>query len=284
MSRPRAWVTGAGGLLGDYLARLAREAAPGWEVVPLTRAALDLLDFAAVRERFTRERPRLVLHCAALSRSPDCEADPALARRLNVDVPALLAELAERGRLVSFSTDLVFDGRHGHYAESDDASPLGVYGATKLAGERAVVAVRNHIVLRTSLNAGVSPTGDRAFNEALRRAWMAGQTARLFTDEFRSPIPAEVTARAAWELALRAPGGVYHVGGAERLSRWEIGQLLAARWPELRPKLEPASIRDFTGPPRPADTSLNSAKAQAWLSFPLPGLGTWLAAHPDERF
>lgn len=279
-----AWITGAGGLIGNYLVQTARDFAPEWHVVPLTRARLDLLDFAAVRRAFREDRPRLVIHCAALSRSTECQANPDLARRLNVEVTALLAELAAEVPLVFFSTDLVFDGRKGRYVETDPVGPLSVYAETKAAAEQIVLANPRHTVVRTSLNGGTSPRGDRGFNEELRRAWQAGRPVTLFTDEFRSPIPAVVTARAVWELVRAERPGLYHLAGAERLSRWQIGQLVAARWPQLAPQLVAGSLRDYTGAPRAPDTSLDCAKLQPLLSFPLPGLSQWLAAHPDEPF
>jgi dTDP-4-dehydrorhamnose reductase len=118
----------------------------------------------------------------------------------------------------------------------------------------------------------------------MRRAWEGGQAVHLFSDEFRSPIPAQVTARAIWQLLARNKAGLYHVAGSQRLSRLQIGQLLAARWPRLHPRIVPGSLREYTGAPRPPDTSLNCAKAQQCLSFPLPGLTKWLAEHPDEVF
>jgi dTDP-4-dehydrorhamnose reductase len=93
-----------------------------------------------------------------------------------------------------------------------------------------------------------------------------------------------VTAHAVWELVDRNQTGLLHVAGSERLSRWQIGQLLATRWPQLNPRIEPASLRDYQGAPRAPDTSLNCAKAQKFLSFPLPGLTGWLASHPEEIF
>ncbi len=186
--------------------------------------------------------------------------------------------------LFFLSSDLVFDGRTGNYDETAPVNPLSVYAETKVAAEQIILANPRHTVIRTSLNGGASPTGDRGFNEQMRRAWQAGQTLRLFTDEFRSPIPAEVTARAIWELAGQGRTGLYHLAGSERLSRWQIGQLLAARWPELQPRIEAGSLKDYAGPPRAPDTSLNCAKAQALLSFQLPGLTGWLSAHPDEAF
>lgn len=250
----------------------------------LTRDRLDLADSAAVRAEFRRQRPGLVIHCAALSKSPECEAKPALARQLNVEVTALLAGLAAEIPLFFLSTDLVFDGRAGNYDESAAVNPLSVYAETKVAAEQVLRANPRHTVIRTSLNGGVSPTGDRGFNEQMRRAWQAGQTLRLFTDEFRSPIPAAVTARAIWELAGQGATGLYHIAGRERLSRWEIGRLLAARWPHLAPVIEATSLKEYQGAPRAPDTSLNCAKAQALLSFRLPGLTEWLSAHPEETF
>ena len=278
------WITGAGGLIGSYLVRAAPRFAPDATLVALTRDRLELTDAAAVRAAFRLQSPQLVIHCAAITSSPECEANPALARKINVEVTALLAELAADIPLFFMSTDLVFDGRIGRYDETAPVNPLSLYAATKVAAEQIVLANPRHTVIRTSLNGGTSPTGDRGFNEQTRRAWQGGRTVRLFTDEYRSPIAAEVTARAIWELAALNRPGLYHVAGSERLSRWQIGQLLAARWPELKPGIEPSSLKEYTGAPRSPDSSLNSAKAQALLSFRLPGLTEWLSSHPDETF
>lgn len=279
-----AWITGAHGLIGSQFVRAAPSHAPDWNVRGLTRADFDLTDFPTVRQAFATEKPQLIIHCAALSRSPVCQADPGLAHKLNVDVTANLAGLAANIPFYFFSSDLVFDGRHGNYDESASPNPLSVYAETKVAAEKIVLANPRHTVIRASLNGGVSPTGDRGFNEEMRRAWQKGCSLKFFTDEFRTPIPASVTARAVWELAARNESGLYHVAGSERLSRWQIAQLIAARWPQLHPKLEAGSLKDYQGAPRPADASLNCAKVQKLLSFPLPGLTEWLAAHPDESF
>jgi dTDP-4-dehydrorhamnose reductase len=278
------WITGAGGLIGNYLVQTAPQFAPGWFVRGLTRADLDLADFDAVRRTFRSDAPELVIHCAALSKSPECQKNPGLARKLNVEVTALLAELAADVPFIFFSTDLVFDGRTGNYDESATVNPLSVYAETKAVAEKIVLANPRHTVIRTSLNGGTSPTGDRGFNEQLRQAFTDGQTVKLFTDEFRNPIPAVVTARAAWELAAQNKPGVYHVAGSERLSRWELGNLIAPRWPQLNPKLEAGSLKEYRGAPRAPDTSLNCAKVQQLLSFPLPALTEWLAERPGEEF
>src|SRR5688572_28720983 len=102
------WITGAGGLIGHCLVQNSGEGAPASLTVGLTRAELDLLDFAAVQQRFKQEQPSLIIHCAAISKSPACQAQPELARKLNVEATRALAELAADATFVFFSTDLVF--------------------------------------------------------------------------------------------------------------------------------------------------------------------------------
>jgi dTDP-4-dehydrorhamnose reductase len=266
------WITGAGGLIGSWLAKTAP---PRCAVRSLTRSELDLTEFPAVTRLFRSEQPGVVIHCAALSRSPECQANPALAHKLNVQATSHLADLAAPVPFFFFSSDLVFDGRLGNYDETAAVHPLSVYAETKVVAEELVLKNRLHCVIRTSLNAGPSPSGDRGFDEQIHRAWKQGQTLRFFADEFRCPIPAEATARAVWELVLENHAGLFHIAGSERLSRLQIGQTLAARWPELHPRYEPASIADWRGAPRPADTSLNCAKIQRLLSFQLPRWSDW---------
>lgn len=282
--KPLAWITGANGLIGNYLVRTAPKLVPNCQVRALSRTDFDLLDFAAVRREFQKDRPQLVIHCAAITDIAQAQADPGLTRRINVEVTKLLAELSADIQFAFFSSDLVFDGRKGNYAETDAVNPIHLYGETKVAAEQIVLKNPRHLVVRTSINGGISRGGKRGFNEQLRLAWQSGRRMKLFTDEFRCPIFAGETARAVWELVGKKRAGLFHVAGAEKLSRWQIGQLLARRWPELKANIEPGSAKDFPGPPRAPDTSLNISKVQKNLSTPLHGLAEWLSANPDEPF
>jgi dTDP-4-dehydrorhamnose reductase len=202
------WITGANGLIGNYLAQTAPKYAPRWRLRALTRDQLDLLDFDAVRREFQKDQPQLVIHCAAVSTIAVAQSNPDLARRVNVDVTALLAGLAADIPFIFFSSDLVFDGRKGNYVESDAVNPIHVYGETKLAAEQIVLCNPHHTVVRTSLNGGISRAGNRGFNEQLRRSLQTSQGMKLFTDEFRCPIPAVETARAVWDLANQEQAGL----------------------------------------------------------------------------
>jgi dTDP-4-dehydrorhamnose reductase len=284
LTEPLAWITGANGLIGNYLIQTATKFAPRWRVRALTREQFDLLDFKTVEREFKKDRPQLVIHCAAISRVADAQKNPELAKKINVEVTQFLAELASEIQFVFFSTDLVFDGRKGNYAETDAPNPLHFYGETKAAAEQIVLKNPKHLVVRTSINGGISKTGNRGFNEQFKTSLQSSGGMTLFTDEFRCPIFAGETARAIWELVGKNSAGIFHVAGAEKLSRWQIGELLVKRWPEITTKIQAGSAKDFSGPPRALDASLDISKVQKILSAPLPGLGEWLAQNPNEPF
>ncbi len=274
---PRAIITGAAGLIGQYLVKTASRWAPGWDVLGLSRAELDLTERSNLETRIHALKPDLLIHCAALSRTKDCEQDPERAHRINVEVTAHLARLSHDIPFIFLSSGEVFDGRTGWYGETDEPNPINVYGQTKLQAERTVLQNSGHTVIRIVLTAGMSERGDRSFVEDMCRAVKAGKDVTLYTDEFRCPLPAGIVARAVWELVDRKQPGLYHLGGSERLSRWEIGEALLPWYPELKSRLVEGSARNHVGSPCPSDLSLRCDKIQRLLSFRIPGFREWLA-------
>src|SRR5208283_729158 len=140
-------VTGASGLLGASLLRSAIDL--GWETVGLCHqhvirdstipvARVDLTDDSATRKLLFDLRPDAIVHCAAATNVDWCEDNPNQAQAINVQVSAVLAEIAAslNARLMYVSTDSVFDGKRGGYVETDEPAPLNVYAKSKLAGER----------------------------------------------------------------------------------------------------------------------------------------------------
>jgi dTDP-4-dehydrorhamnose reductase len=274
---PRAIITGAAGLIGQYLVKTAPTWAPHWDVQGLTRVDLDLTDRPEVERTWRSLKPGAVIHCAALSRTKDCELDPQKARRINAAATAHLARLSQGIPFIFLSSGEVFDGQKGWYDEADEAVPINVYGQTKLEAEPAVLWNPRHTVLRIVLTAGTSQSGDRSFVEDMVRTAREGKPVTLYADEFRCPLPAGVIARVIWELIDRERPGLYHLGGPERLSRWEIGQALLPWYPDLEGHLVEASARNHAGAPRPPDLSLRCNKIQSLLSFRIPGFREWLA-------
>jgi len=279
---PSAIITGAAGLIGQYLIRTAPRWAPDWVARGLTRADLELTDRIAVERAWQSIKPSAVIHCAALSRTKDCEQNPDEARRINVSVTAHLAQLSQGIPFLFLSSGGVFDGTIGWYGETDEPNPINVYGETKLEAEQVVLRNPRHSAVRIALTAGTSQNHDRSFVEDMSRSASAGRNVTLFADEFRCPLPAGAIARALWELLVRDRPGLYHLGGSQRLSRWDIGQALVPWYPELHGHLVKGSSRDHQGAPRPGDLSLKCGKIQRLLSFPLPGLRDWLAGRTSR--
>jgi dTDP-4-dehydrorhamnose reductase len=284
LTKPLAWITGANGMIGNYLVKTAPRFAPRWRARAITRSDFDLLDFETVKREFKKDKPQLIVHCAAISVISEAQKNPTLTRLINVEVTKQLTELSAEIQFIFFSTDLVFDGHKGNYIETGAPNPLHFYGETKVVGEQIVLKNPKHVVVRTSINGGISRSGNRGFNEQLRRSLQTGHDMKLFTDEYRCPIPAIETTRVIWELANKNCAGLFHVAGAEKLSRWQIGQLLVKRWPEIKKKIEAGSAKDFSGPPRALDTSLDISKVQKVLSAPLSGLTGWLEKNPNDPF
>jgi len=277
---PRAIITGAAGLIGQYLVKTASRWAPDWEVMGLSRADLELTETLNVEARIHALKPDLLIHCAALSRTKACEQDPEQARRINVEATAHLAQLSKDIPFIFLSSGEVFEGKAGWYGETDEPNPINVYGRTKLEAEQAVLEHSGHTVVRIVLTAGTSETGDRSFVEDMCRTAKSGKDVTLYADEFRCPLPAGVIARAIWELVDRKQPGLYHLGGSERLSRWEIGETLLPWYPELNGRLMTGSARSHVGSPRPTDLSLRCDKIERLLSFRIPGFREWLAGRP----
>ena len=276
------WITGAAGLIGQ---ELVRTAPVGVRAIPIARPEVDLTDAEAVRAALLRDRPSLILHAAAMAKPADCQRDPAAARRINVEATRRLCALAGDAPVWFLSTDLVFDGRKGGYTETDPVSPVNVYGETKVEAEAAVLQNPRNAVFRLSMNGGVSQSGDRGFNEEFRRTLAQGKPMTLFTDEFRCPIAAGWTAQTLWSLIGR-PGvqGIFHLCGGQKLSRYQIGEILVKRWGLSDVKLSGGSVRDYQGPPRSPDTSMKPQKLEVLLGTRFPGLDEWLAQNPHAPF
>jgi dTDP-4-dehydrorhamnose reductase len=187
------------------------------EVVPLERSELDLASADSIRMAVRSVAPEVIVNAAAYTAVDRAETEESLARLVNAEAPAVLAEEARRtgALLVHFSTDYVFDGeKPAPYLESDVTSPLNAYGRSKLAGEQAVQASRcRHLIFRTSW---VYSTGGANFLLTMLRLAREGRPLRVVDDQHGAPTSSRMIATAVAEV-LAKPGehnGLYHMTAA----------------------------------------------------------------------
>ena len=266
----RVLVTGAAGYLGWFVAgELCRR---GYLVVGTSRdgegmpegveaVSLQLDDGGSTAaELVARLRPAVILHLAALSSPDDCARDPERAQRVNGSATGALARAAAGcgGYLVYTSTDLVFDGTRAPYREEDPPGPMGPYMATKVLGEQEVLAVSEEfLVARVALLYGRRGGRKGSFSDWLLQQATRGQSATLFTDQWRTPAEVEDAASILADLLERRPGGLLHLGGPERVSRYEHGLALVQGHGLDGGVCQPIQVQDLPHlAPRPADASL----------------------------
>lgn len=256
---------GRHGHLGTHVVETAR--AGGHDVVAVGSADADLRDPDAVAEVVAAVRPDAVVHTAYVQSDWHVTATGS----------AHLAVAATRhgARMVLVSSDVVFSGADGVYAESAPPDPITAYGAAKAAAETAVLAVcPGSVVARTSLILG----DGRSPHERLVHALAGGADGVLFDDEQRCPVHVGDLAAALVELAGRAGddvSGVLHVGGADPLSRLELGRLIARR-DGLDPSALRGGSRAASGVPGPIDVRLDSSLAADVLRTRLRGAREFL--------
>jgi dTDP-4-dehydrorhamnose reductase len=273
-------VVGASGTLGKRVAAHARAA--GWHVVgtffstPLDDSGistrhLDYTDRAAVAALIREVAPRAIVNTALFPYLSGADM-----WRVNVHGPTHLAALAQQHaiRLVHVSTDALFEGRPAPYTEQDDPVPLNPYGASKAAAEAVVAALNpGAAIVRTSLIIDHDPL-DKHTHFILDLA--AGRrTGALFSDEFRCPVAAHDLAAALVELADISYSGVLNVAGADAVSRYELGVLVAQRYGVAPSSLPVATVAE-SGLQRPANVVLDIARSRDILTTHVRGAREFL--------
>ena len=210
MMRPmKVLVTGANGMLGTDLVPIL--AAHGHAVVACGRDALDVTDAAQAKAVIARERPDVVVHCAAYTNVDGAEADEAAATRLNGEGARHVAEAcrAAGAAMVYVSTDYVFDGQgHAPYATDAPVAPLGAYGRSKLAGELAVrETLPAHYVVRTAWLYG---RGGKNFVDTMRALGRTKPELAVVADQHGAPTWTVPLAEAIAALIMSGRYGTYH--------------------------------------------------------------------------
>lgn len=271
-------LTGASGFLGRHLLDAAP---PMARIFAQSRQVLSLPDIQALPFDLTTERwpshlptdCNVIIHTAAESNPNRCEQHPAIAEAINYQATIRLANFAREtgARFIFTATDLIFDGEKGNYNELDKPAPVNFYGKTKMRAEEYLLS--NHpdaVSVRCALIFG-NPHDDRmTFSAQVVKQLQAGEPVNLFTDEYRTPVLVNDLASAIWELSELDFSGPLNIGGSQRLSRYEMGEIVC-RHLNLPTDLLQAKLTTEVALPakRPRDCSMDITRATELLKTSL---------------
>jgi dTDP-4-dehydrorhamnose reductase len=265
---------------------LQRTLAPLGEVFAVDRQGMDLTDPDSIRRVIRDRRPALIVNAAAYTAVDKAESDVDIATAINGMAPGIMAEEAQRlgSALVHYSTDYVFDGAKTQpYVEDDPVNPLGVYGASKLAGERAIQAVGvPHLIFRTSWVYGAR---GKNFLLTMLRLCKERDELRVVADQIGAPTWSRMIAEMTGQvlacvaappvrkgLAMSDVSGTYHLTGSGATSWFGFTQAILENvtqravadtraTPTHLPRLVPITTSDYPTPAkRPQNSQMSNAK------------------------
>jgi dTDP-4-dehydrorhamnose reductase len=272
---PPILITGANGTLGRALVAACADRALAH--VPLGRHELDVTDPASIRSAIERWRPWAIVNAAGYVRVDDAEREPDVCLELNADAAAALAHAcAGFGvRLVTYSSDLVFDGEvRRPYIESDAPHPLNVYGISKLLAEARVQdALPEALIVRTSAFFG--PTDRHNFVTGILRDLAEGRVCRAASDAVVSPTYVPDLAHATLDLLMDHEQGIWHLANRGEITWFALARLAAEQAGMNVALIRPVALRELQlVAPRPSYSALGSIRGAV-----LPSLESAMARY-----
>ena len=281
MELPRILIIGKNGQVGY---ELRRTLAPKGEIVSVDYPEIDLTSGDSIRKWVRETRPRVVINAAAYTAVDKAEAEFDRAMKINGEAPGTIAEEAAKlgSLMVHYSTDYVFGGNKSTpYVETDDPNPLGAYGRTKLAGDRAVQSVGGaHLIFRLCWVYG---TRGQNFMLTMMRLARERETLRVVGDQVGCPTWSRMIAEATAQAVRTTLGkvaspkdfsGVYHLSAAGRTSWHGFAQAIVERMPAAERKCQaviPIQTAEYPTPAkRPVFSVLDCGKLERSFGIRLP--------------
>jgi len=279
--RRRLFVAGAHGFVGDHL---VRRAAAEWNTMggdlraeADREVSIDVANPASEAAAYEYVRPQVVVLLAALADIDRCEREPQLAQAVNADGAEHIARACARwgARLIYVSSAAVFDGRRHGYRESDEPTPVSVYGRTKAEAERRVASVvPGAAIVRPALvvGRGLRP-GTNALLDKLEASFRAGRSVVAPTYELRNPIDVYTLCDFLLLLAARPEArGVFHIGASESASRYQLVLRYAERLGYSKELVTPQDAPVAGRAPRGLDHFLLCERSLELRLQPFPSL------------
>lgn len=255
-------VLGATGMLGSDVVATLRQR--GHSVTPFSSKDLDLVNQKAVRDcgALSKKRHDWVVNCAAYTAVDKAESEPELAWDVNEEGVLNLTEKLENGpRVIHISTDFVFDGtKNSPYIETDDVNPLGVYGQTKLGGERYMEAmVDDAVIFRTSWLYGAN---GKSFPRTMIQLYDSGKKPKVVNDQIGCPTyTLDLAVAIAEAIEKNLEGGIYHASGKDDMSWHDFAEKALTVWTGQAVELEAIPTSEYPTPAkRPPYSVLDTHK------------------------
>lgn len=271
-------ITGGSGLLGQYLnAELSKEN----EILTLynlhtgncnkfNSLKIDITEFEKIKGVIREFKPKIIIHTAAVSTPQLSENLPAKnVYRTNVNATKIIAEECERinSKLIYTSTDLVYAGYRGSMlTENSKLIPVSLYAETKLMGETKIQETfDNYIILRTALLYGFGLNSSKCHFHEMLKNLTENKSVKLFIDQYRTPL-ALIDAAGIITLLIKPDikGEIINFGGLERVSRFELGEMLCEIAKLDKNLLIKITMDDIPRLPKVEDVSMNTGKLQSY--------------------
>jgi dTDP-4-dehydrorhamnose reductase len=270
-------ITGGSGLLGQYLNISAKN---DFEIFTLHNTnkgncidfktlKVDIRDPVSLKKVFEYFKPNIVIHSAAITNPvPNQNQTGKDYFETNVKATQFFAEFCEmhNAKLIYISTDLVYAGYRGPFhKEKGKLIPVTLYAETKLMGEVKIRQIlQNHLILRTALLYGIGLNHSQCHFQKMKENFNAGKSVKLFTNQFRTPISLKDASKIIVELAnTDLKNETINLGGSERLSRYEMGEVLCNIAGFDKNLIEKITMDDLPDFPKVEDVSLNTEKLKS---------------------
>ena len=274
----RILITGGSGLLGQYLniecsvdnSLLTCYNNHIGNCNGFKNRKIDITEFDSVKEIFDSFQPEILIHSAAITNTiPLPGQNLKDVFNINVNATKNIAELCEKTKtkLIFISTDLVYAGyRSSMLKEDAKLIPVSFYAETKLMGETKIRdTFDNYLILRTALLYGLGLSHSNCHFDKMNKELKNGKSVTLFSDQFRTPIALKEAAKTIKQIALMdIRNETMNMGGIERVSRFELGEILCSVAGYDKSLLKKNSLDDLPQYPKVEDVSLNSDKLKSF--------------------
>lgn len=269
-----ALIIGGSGQVGTWLLRTTPE---GWNSMGTTTQRphpsllyLDITDDIAVKGLINTLRPHIVFHTAAYTHVDGCEEHPERSQRINVEGTRSVAQAcADIGvKLVFFSSEYIFDGKHGPYTETDKPRPLNIYGKHKLEAETICQELNpTCLIVRPTVVYSYLPTS-KNFAMQLIDSFEKDVEIKAITDQISTPTYAPNLASLTWELVKRNAEGIFNVVGPDLMNRDQFAHIIAEIFNFNSSLIMPVKTKDISQrAKRPLKAGLSNQKLVGYIGI-----------------